>query len=178
MKFQVTPSASGGYMTPNGSTVSITPADHGKDYADEATFAAALKLTARALYVARQTKISALQRALEKTLALGAQVTRADGTTKVKLNITPGAQAEWQRAIAGAQLAEKSGVPDTTLYKTAIGRDVLDITGASIAGCTLAEFFSLMAQAMAVIGAAEGVLLTKQFAVAAATTVEAVDAII
>jgi len=177
MKFQITPDAKGNYFTERGNTLTVAPATAGKDFADEATFAAAFKLTPRALYIARQTKLGALQRGLDQTLAAGAEVTRADGTTKVKLAITPEAQAQWQRAIAGAQLAEKAGATDAMLYAQAIGRPVTDFDGKPIEGCTLGEFFSLMVQAMKAIATAEGVLLAKQAAVAAAQTVEAVNAI-
>lgn len=71
MKFLITPNPKGAYMTPNGTPVNITPSDHGKDYADEATFAATFKLTARDVYAQRQTTLAKLQKEFESDLAKG-----------------------------------------------------------------------------------------------------------
>jgi len=58
-------------MTANGTPVDIVPADHGKDYADEAAFAAAFKLMPRAAYAARQTALAKLQHTFDESLAKG-----------------------------------------------------------------------------------------------------------
>lgn len=71
MKFLITPNSKGAYMTEAGNPVDITPAEHGKDYADEATFAAAFKLTLRAAYAARQTALAKLQHTFDENLAKG-----------------------------------------------------------------------------------------------------------
>ena len=44
---------------------------HGKDYADEAAFATAFKLTARAAYAEKQTALAKLQRKFEADLVKG-----------------------------------------------------------------------------------------------------------
>jgi len=71
MKFLITPAPKGAYMTDAGNPVDITHAEHGKDYADEAAFAAAFKLLPRAAYAARQTALAGLQRKFEEDLAKG-----------------------------------------------------------------------------------------------------------
>ena len=58
-------------MTPKGTPVDIAPSDHGKDYADEASFAAAFKLTAKDAYAAKQTAVAKLQKEFESDLAKG-----------------------------------------------------------------------------------------------------------
>ena len=71
MKFLITPTPKGVYMTDAGNPVDITPADHGKDYADEAAFAAAFKLRSREAHAARQTALAKLQKEFEAALAKG-----------------------------------------------------------------------------------------------------------
>ncbi|XHR29796.1 MAG: hypothetical protein ACFUZC_04425 [Chthoniobacteraceae bacterium] len=71
MKFQITPAPKGAYMTDTGAPVDILPSEHGKDYADEVTFSAALKLTLRAAYAARQTDLAKLQQEFDENLAKG-----------------------------------------------------------------------------------------------------------
>ena len=74
MKFQITPNAKGRYVTSTGANVEIAACAHGKDYADEAAFAAALKLTSLALIAARERKANELQIAFEKQCGDGAEV--------------------------------------------------------------------------------------------------------
>jgi hypothetical protein len=71
MKFLITPNSKGAYMTPNGTPVDIAPSDHGKEYADEAAFSAAFKLTARDAYAQKQTALAKLQKEFESDLAKG-----------------------------------------------------------------------------------------------------------
>jgi hypothetical protein len=71
MKFLITHNPKGAYMTPNGTSVDITPSDHGKDYADEATFAATFNLMARDAYAQKQTALAKLQKEFEADLAKG-----------------------------------------------------------------------------------------------------------
>ena len=71
MKFLITTAPKGAYMTEAGNPVDVTPAEHGKDYADEAAFAAAFKLLPRAAYAARQTALAKLQQKFEEGLAKG-----------------------------------------------------------------------------------------------------------
>ena len=58
-------------MTETSNPVDIQPADHGKDYVDEAAFAAAFKLLPRAAYAARQTALAGLQKKFDDALAKG-----------------------------------------------------------------------------------------------------------
>ena len=58
-------------MTEIGNPVDIQPANHGKDYADEAAFAAAFKLLPRAAYAAKQTAVAKLQKEFEAALTKG-----------------------------------------------------------------------------------------------------------
>ena len=71
MKFLITPAPKGAYMTDAGTAVDITPAEHGKDYADEVAFATAFKLLPRAAYAAKQTALAGLQKKFEDDLAKG-----------------------------------------------------------------------------------------------------------
>lgn len=71
MKFLITPNPKGAYITPNGTSIDITSSDHGKDYADEAAFAAAFKLMARDAYAQKQTATAKLQKEFESDLAKG-----------------------------------------------------------------------------------------------------------
>lgn len=58
-------------MTANGTPVDIVPADHGKDYADEAAFAAAFKLMPRAACAARLTALAKFQHTFDESLSKG-----------------------------------------------------------------------------------------------------------
>ena len=71
MKFLITPNPKGAYVTFAGISVDITASDHGKDYADEAAFATAFKLTTRAAYAEKQTAQAKLQKEFEADLAKG-----------------------------------------------------------------------------------------------------------
>ena len=71
MKFLITPAPKGAYMTDAGNSVDITQAEHGKDYADEAVFAAAFNLLPRAAYATRQTALAKLQQKFDEDLAKG-----------------------------------------------------------------------------------------------------------
>ena len=71
MKFLITPAPKGAYMTKAGNPMDIQPAEHGKDYADEAAFVTAFKLVPREAYAARQTALAELQRKFEATMAKG-----------------------------------------------------------------------------------------------------------
>ncbi|XHR30518.1 MAG: hypothetical protein ACFUZC_08135 [Chthoniobacteraceae bacterium] len=71
MKFLITPNSKGAYMTAGGIPVDIVSSDHGKDYADEAAFAAAFKLTAKDAYTKMQTALTKLQKEFETDLAKG-----------------------------------------------------------------------------------------------------------
>jgi hypothetical protein len=71
MKFLITSNPKGAYITEAGNPVDITPAEHGKDYADEAAFASAFKLLPREVYAARQSALAELQRKFEGALAKG-----------------------------------------------------------------------------------------------------------
>jgi hypothetical protein len=71
MKFLINPNPKGTYMTTSGLSVDVIPSDHGRDYADEAAFAAAFKLTARDAYAQKQTALAKLQKEFESDLAKG-----------------------------------------------------------------------------------------------------------
>jgi hypothetical protein len=71
MKYLITPNPNGTYMTNSGAPVDIAVAEHGKDYADEAAFAAAFKLVPREAYAARQTALAKLQHTFDEDLAKG-----------------------------------------------------------------------------------------------------------
>jgi hypothetical protein len=71
MKFLILPNPKGAYVTPAGVPVDVAASEHGKDYADEAAFAAAFKLTARVAYAERQTALAKLQKEFEADLAKG-----------------------------------------------------------------------------------------------------------
>ena len=71
MKFLITPAPKGAYMIETGNPVDIQPAEHGKDYADEAAFTAAFKLLPREAYAARQTALAKLQQKFDDDLAKG-----------------------------------------------------------------------------------------------------------
>ena len=71
MKYLITPTPKGAYMTVAGVPVDIVPAEHGKDYADETAFASAFKLVTRDAYAAKQTALAKLQRQFEVDLAKG-----------------------------------------------------------------------------------------------------------
>lgn len=71
MKFLITLAPKGAYMTDAGTAVDITPAEHGKDYADELAFAAAFKLLPSAAYAARQTAFAKLQTKFDDDLTKG-----------------------------------------------------------------------------------------------------------
>ena len=58
-------------MTEAGNPVNIQPSEHGKDYADEAAFAAAFKLLPRGAYAAQQTALAEFQRKFEAVIAKG-----------------------------------------------------------------------------------------------------------
>ena len=58
-------------MTDTGNPVDIAPAEHGKDYSDEAAFAAAFKLTAKDAYAAKQTALAKLEKDFEADLSKG-----------------------------------------------------------------------------------------------------------
>ena len=84
MKFLITPAPKGAYMTDAGTAVNITPAEHGKDYADEAAFAAAFKLMRRETYAARQTALAKLQQKFDDDLAKGYRDTALDLTIAIE----------------------------------------------------------------------------------------------
>ena len=71
MKYLITPTPKGAYMTGAGVPVDIVPTEHGKDYADEAAFASAFKLMARGAYAQKQTALANLQKEFVAYLAKG-----------------------------------------------------------------------------------------------------------
>ena len=71
MKFLIVPDPKGSYVTPTGVPVDIQSSEHGKDYADEAAFSTAFKLTAKDAFAARQTALAKLQKEFEADLAKG-----------------------------------------------------------------------------------------------------------
>lgn len=86
MKFLIVPNPKGTYVTSAGFPVNIAPSEHGKDYADEATFATAFKLTTEDAYAQKQTALAKLQKEFEADLAkgyadkdLGVTIAIADG---------------------------------------------------------------------------------------------------
>ncbi|XHR30427.1 MAG: hypothetical protein ACFUZC_07660 [Chthoniobacteraceae bacterium] len=70
-KYLIVPNLKGAYVTSTGVPVDIAASDHGKDYADEAAFAAAFNLTTKDAYAAKQTALAKLQKDFEADLAKG-----------------------------------------------------------------------------------------------------------
>jgi hypothetical protein len=74
MKFSVTPNPKGAFAASSGRRVTISPAANGKDFADQAAFAAAYRLLDYTLYQARQTALGKAQADYEKTITKGITV--------------------------------------------------------------------------------------------------------
>lgn len=172
MKFTVTFSASGAYCTANGKTVSLSPATSGKDYANEAAAAADLKLTPRALFFAMQTKLNTLARAAEAPVTVGALVLKSDADS----------QSQFNNLVTLLQLARDAQPDDThkaallAMNLSAVAGPIIDADGVTH-NMTVSEAFALVLAYGQALGAARATMLTKQAAVRAATTVEAVAAI-
>lgn len=171
MKFQVIPSASGNYMTANGSTASIFPAQSGRDYADEAAFAAAMKLVPRDLYIARETKLNSLQSAFEKQCSAGATANgiTLDLTTDSRATLDEFASHESRRLQVAADDAARAAIRAemfalTDVHGVAHPMSIGDCLAVIVAaGEIYKEWWAALAQ--------------KRAAVAAATTVGEVEAI-
>ncbi len=71
MKYLIIPSPNGVYVTSAGIPVNILPSEHGREYADEATFATAFKLMPKDTYAAKQTALAKLQKDFETDLSKG-----------------------------------------------------------------------------------------------------------
>ena len=71
MKFLIQEDPKGAYTMPNGVPVNVVPADHGKDYADQAAFLSAFKIVTRDAYIATQTAISKAKAAFDAALKKG-----------------------------------------------------------------------------------------------------------
>ena len=172
MKFSLSPDADGGYMSKNGRAMAVRPADAGKDFADEATFAAAFGLTEKTLYAARQTRLSVLAAAFAQPVTISGISLAVDDATQMLLN----------HFVTALQLA-LSQQPDDAHRAALNGANISGLIGPLIdsAGAphdmTVGQGLTLMLGYVTAYGAARGAYLAKAAQVAAATTVEAVNAI-
>ena len=124
MKFSITPSAKGNYVTPSGAPVSVAPAEYGKDYADEAAFTAEFKLVPKALHDARETKLAALQKGYEDALQKGVA---AGGIT---LDASEKAQTDFNHLITLLREVEELLPQDAREAFRASEQTVTDAAGA------------------------------------------------
>lgn len=177
MRYLVQPTAPGDYFTKGGATVSLVPAEHGKDYADEAAAAAALHLTVRALYVARQTKFAELQRAFDATIAAGFTDSGPVGTGGTYA-LDDDSRTSFHQLLG---VMQASGAADDA----AIGwgdaqhavNGILDIAG-GVHELTYGQYKAFLDRYSICYGGARAKLVNLSAAVATASTVEAINAIV
>jgi hypothetical protein len=172
MKFTVTPSAAGGYITKAGSTVAIVPSAYGAAFTNEAAFAAAHALTPRALYAARETKLASLARAADAPVAVGLLHISSDEATIAKFT-----------GLATLLQLARDAQPDDAHRAAFLATPLSAVAGPIIAAdgsahdMTVAQAFTLVLGYGQAIGAARATLLSRQAAVAAAGSVQAVEAV-
>ena len=93
MKFSLASTHTGTHVTKSGRRVNIVPAESGKDYENETAFLSAMGIQPHALFVAKQSAISALEIAHEKSLR--------DGITPEGASFALPAEIEWQNKFTG-----------------------------------------------------------------------------
>lgn len=165
MKFSLSPSPAGTHITKSGRRVNVLSAQAGKDYESEAAFLAAMGVQPHVLFVAKQTAISALEIAHEKSLR--------DGITPEGASFALPAEVEWQNKFTGmvtllqaALLAAPNKASKDAILSTATV--IMDKSG-GIHPFTNQELLAILMDYGAKIQAKEVALATKRAQIANAT---------
>ncbi|HRJ73118.1 MAG TPA: hypothetical protein PLS03_12915 [Terrimicrobiaceae bacterium] len=168
MKFSITPSPTGTHVAKNGRRVNIVPAEVGKEYENEAAFLSAMGVQPHSLFVAKQTAISVLEIAHEKSLR--------DGIAPEGAAFALPAEVEWQNKFTGmvtliqaALLAAPNKAAKDTILATPTV--IMDRSG-GIHPLTNQELLAILTDYGAKIQAMEVTLATKRAQIAHAASPE------